>query len=217
MSQSSSIGGISAAVLLPDDASDVPLLHRRIAMDLETFEHLLDKRFASLEMKLLEKLISIERICRCAMNDCTSTHTNLYSQTFVSLPSSEMTIEQRLVNDFRNRNVDQLSLDQAKVCLDGQTYTHVRGVLYWSDYPGGISKSVRDSGDINTEDMSCFRFSHSGIWKEISLEGIPQQVSGQQHDVLVVTGFQGIRLIVDWNVRKLSEVQRGNAVLLVRL
>ena len=47
--------------------------------------------------------------------------------------------------------------------------------------------------------------------------GRQQQVSGQHHDVLVVTGFQGIRLIVDWNVRKLSEVQRGNAVLLVRL
>jgi hypothetical protein len=64
---------------------------------------------------------------------------------------------------------------------------------------------------------TCFKYDHSGIWRKVVCDVLPEPFTGHKHDVLVVVGLGGNIIAVDWNIGKIPVNYQHSAILLLNL
>ena len=133
--------------------------------------------------------------------------------------SSDLTMVQCLIKEFRSRPKDDLCLLQAQLYLKKHSPTLERGILWWtpSDYPPPGSKSSRDSALMDVNLLTTYNYDHSGIWKKTVCSTLPPQVQGHKHDVLFVLGLDDTVTVVDWNIGNIPLSYIRSAILLVMM
>lgn len=143
-------------------------------------------------------------------------HYQSYTLPFL-VSSRELTMEKQLVKEFRDRPSDMHCISEAQRCLETHAPKLVVGTLYWNpnNYPPpatNLSCNTRFVMQQNT----CFKYDHSGIWRKIVCDVLPEPWTGHEHEVLVVVGLGGAIIAVDWNIGKIPENYQQSAVLLLR-
>ena len=133
--------------------------------------------------------------------------------------SSDLTMVQCLIKEFRSRPQDELCLLQAQLYLKKHSPTLERGILWWtpSDYPPPGSKLSRDSALMDVNLLTTYNYDHSGIWKKTVCSTLPPQVQGHKHDVLFVLGLDDTVTVVDWNIGNIPLSYIRSAILLVMM
>jgi len=135
-----------------------------------------------------------------------------------SYASKELTMEQQLIKEFRDTPSNMHCLLEAQRCLYTYAPKLVCGTLYWNinDYPPPAAKLSRNSGFVMQQN-TCFKYDHSGIWRTIVCDVLPDPLTGYEHEVFVVVGLGGAMIAVDWNIGKIPRNYQQSAVLLLKL
>jgi hypothetical protein len=176
-----------------------------------------------------QRLSNIERILRYYSTSLRypTTTTTSHPLPCADVPSSysELTTEMFVVSEYHRRkhaDASELSVAKAEAFLLDHNPMVKRGVLYWSNLEFGGSALPHNSGPIDIGQMTAFRFTHSGIWRELepserfSLEPC-DHAKGHLHDVVVVPRLDGTMMVVDWDVARIKKQCRRTATLLIHL
>ena len=130
---------------------------------------------------------------------------------------SELTMEQQLAREFCNRPDNKRCLAEAHSYLIGHDPIPMSAILYWREPPSPAANLSSNSESVETDQMTCFQYSHSGLWKQTTCEFLPPETKGHTHKVLLVIGSNGTMVVVDWDIGEITPRYRSTAVLMICL
>jgi len=191
-------------------ASNKEILDNMILMDKRS-----EKSQNEIQLSINKLTTSIENLTtsfRYSFEAIAILHETELQSNIPNFYSSVLTIEQNVVKEFIRPSRVNRNMAEAKVYLEKHKPITISGILFWEDYPS--AKMSRNSKPINMESMTTYKYQNPGIWKRQKCD-VHTEEKGHIHKVLVVVGFDGTIIVVDWNIGHIPIDHIDSAILLL--